>query len=69
MKNNKLADCAVLQLLIFAYFWAIGLLLTGKKDVREWSEPARILYVVSSLTISTIACIGYLKDDKDGTRK
>lgn len=68
MKDNKLAACAVLQLLIFAYFWAIGVLVTGIKDIRLWSEPARILYVVSSLTISTIACIGYLKNDTDATK-
>lgn len=68
MKDNKLAACAVLQLLIFAYFWAIGVLITSKTDVRDWSELGRIAYITISVIIGTVACIGYLKNDTDATK-
>lgn len=69
MKNNKLAACAVLQLLIFAYFWAIGILITNKNDIRKWSELGRIVYVCAAVVISTAACIGYLKNDENEPKK
>lgn len=69
MKDNNLAACAVLQILIFAYFYGLGILVTSKNDIRQWSEPARFFYVAFSTVVATGICVAYIKKDIDGTRK
>jgi hypothetical protein len=69
MKTNKLAAAAVLQILIFAYFWAIGCAIINKPDVRQWSERARLLWVSMSAVLGTAASIAYLKHDEDGGKR
>lgn len=69
MKDNKLAACAVLQILIFAYFYGLGILVTSKNDIRQWSELGRIVYVCAAVVISTAACIVYLKNDNNEPQK
>jgi hypothetical protein len=63
MKTNKLAAAAILQLLIFAYFWAIGCAITGRYDVTTWPEWGRMLYVLCSAVLGTAGSIAYLKND------
>jgi hypothetical protein len=69
MKDNKIASCIVLQVLIFLYFWAMGLCITGITDIREWPQIARTVYVTLSVLFSTGACIAYLKTDLPNERE
>ena len=69
MKTNKLAAAAVLQILIFAYFWAIGCAITGRYDVTTWPEWGRMAWVGLSALFGTLASINYLKDDNNGGKR
>lgn len=66
---KKLPNIIALQLALFFYFYIIGMIITNKPDIGEWSDNARLFYVFMSVSMSFISSLIYSLKDNNNERK